>query len=179
MKLINVLKNTILFESGRKKESGKLIFSELIDNKLIQLKSTYHQRVERFGNLSYDEIVELYKEYIETRRSKFQAQPRLAVPDSMVRNTFRSELNKVYESFNKINPENNKLIFIKKRDDNEDDKNFDYMEFLISKDGNFFNIITSAFSENGNFLKTKDQNKSAKRVTLEQFNTLNIQVVYL
>jgi hypothetical protein len=97
----------------------------------------------------------------------------------MVRNTFRSELNKVYESFNKINPENNKLIFIKKRDDNEDDKNFDYMEFLISKDGNFFNIITSAFSENGNFLKTKDQNKSAKRVTLEQFNTLNIQVVYL
>ena len=179
MNLLNTLKSIILSESGRRKESGKVIFSELIDKKLIQLRSTHHQREERFGNLSYDEIVDKFQEHMETRRTKYETPPRLAVPDDMVKQTFKNELDKVYQSFKEVNPENNRIIFVKKRNNNEDDDTFNYMEFLINKDGNFFNIITSAFSKNGSFLKTKNQEKNAKRVTLEHLYTTNIKVIYL
>jgi len=179
MNLLDTLESIIVYESGRRKESGKVIFSELIDKKLIQLRSTHHQREERFGNLPYDKIVDKYQEYLETRKSKYQAPPRLAVPDEMVKQTFKNELDKVYKSFKEVNPENNKIIFVKKRNDNEDDNEFNYMEFLINKDGNFFNIITSAFSKNGNFLRTKNKDEIAKRVTLEHLYTTNIKVIYL
>ena len=179
MKLINVFKQTILNEFEKKKNKGVTLLSKIIGDRLVTLTSTYHQRTERFGNLDYDSIVDLYNEYLETRKSKFDQPPRLAVPDNMIVATFENKLGSIYSSFETIKPENKKLIFVKKRNDNEDNEQFNYMEFLISKDGNFFNIITSAFSSDKQFIKTKNEKNVAQRVTLEQ-KTKNIYtIVYL
>jgi hypothetical protein len=156
-----------------------VLFSNIIDKKLIQLLSTKHQRVERFGNQSYDDLVDMYNEYLETRRSKFQKPPRIAVPDMMVKDFFESNLMKIYYSFEDENPENKQIIFVKKRKDNEDDDVFSYIEVLLKKEGNFFYIITSAFSKDGQFLKTEDEEKKSTRVRLESRKNNSILVIYL
>jgi hypothetical protein len=168
MNLINIFKKIILNESINKKNNGVVLLSRVVGNKLIKLISTYHQRTERFGNMSYDEIVDLYNEYLETRKSKYEQPPRLAVPDNMIVKTFDTKLDNIYLSFEELKPENNQLIFVKKRKDNENGEQFNFMEFLITKDGSFFTIITSAFSNDGQFIKTRKEEKKSKRVTLEQ-----------
>jgi len=179
MKLLFSLKNIIVNETNQRRQGGTVLYSKVIDNKLIQLKSTYHQRKERFGADSYDEIVDKYYEYLETRRSKFQVEPRLAVPDSMIENLFSKNLEKIYNSFKEESPSNNQIIFVHRRKNNEDKKKFNYMEVLLKKDGNFFNIITSAFSDDGEFLKTKDEEKKTDRVTVEQILKNSYKIVYI
>lgn len=178
MKLLSTLKDVIILET-KKGQDGITIFSKLVDNKLIELKSTYHQRRERFGVETYDKIVDKYQDYLAFRRSKFQQPPRLAVPDSMIKEFFSKNVDRIYNVFNEENPENGKLIFVHKRFDNEDDKFFDYIEVLLKKEGNFFYIITSAFSSDGKFLKTKDTEKRSKKVTLEQKTHNLIKVIYI
>lgn len=179
MKLVLSLKNIILSETSQKRQSGTILFSKEIDKKLIQLKSTHHQRKERFGSDSYDEIVTKYQDYIDTRKSKYEIEPRLAVPDSMIKNFFSKNIKKIYDSFEKDLPTNNQIIFVHKRKDNEDEKKFNYMEVLLKKDGNFFNIITSAFSDNGEFLKTKSEERKSNRVTIEQKMNAGIKIIYI
>ena len=179
MNLITVLKKIIVTETKREKDKGTTLFSQVIDKKLVQLKSTYHQRKERFGKESYDDIVDMYNDYLSTRKSKYQQPPRLAVPDSMVKNLFSDSLEKIYNSFETEKPDNNQIIFVKKRKNNEDGDQFKFAEVLINKDGNFFNVITSAFSKDGQFLKTKNEEKKAQRVTLEYLYKQKITVIYL
>lgn len=179
MNLLFALKNIVLSEIRKQKDRGTTLFSKIIDNKLIQLKSTHHQRKERFGKESYDDLVDMYNEYLETRKSKFEQPPRFAVPDSMIKDLFENSLNKIYNSFETEKPENDQIIFVKKRNNNEDNEHFKYVEILINKDGNFFNIITSAFSKDGQFLKTKKEEKKSKRVTLEFYSKEKITIIYL
>jgi hypothetical protein len=178
MRLISTLKNVILFEVSQK-DRGTVLFSKVVDNKLIQLKSTFHQRKERFGSDSYDDIVDKYKEYLDTRKSKYQQEPRLAVPDSMIKNIFSKNVEKIYKSFEDEPSESKRIIFVHKRKDNEDEKKFDYVEILIGKDGNFFSIVTSAFSDDGKFIKTKNEEKKSNRVMLEYKFKHNYPIVYL
>ena len=179
MKLLFSLKKIIINETNQRRQGGTVLYSKVMDNKLIQLKSTFHQRKERFGADSYDEIVDKYKEYLETRRSKFQIEHRLAVPDSMIERLFSKNIEKIYGSFKDETPNNNQIIFVHRRKNNEDKKKFNYMEVLLKKDGNFFNIITSAFSDDGEFLKTKDEEKKAGRVTVEQVLKNSYKIVYI
>ena len=178
MKLLNQLAKVILENRGREYRPT-VLFSNMIDNRLIQLLSTKHQRVERFGNQTYDDLVDMYNEFVETRKSKFQKPPRIAVPDMMVKDFFESNLMKIYYSFEDENPENKQIIFVKKRKDNEDDKVFSYIEVLLKKEGNFFYIITSAFSKDGQFLMTDVEEKKSNRVRLEARKNNNILVIYL
>ena len=69
--------------------------------------------------------------------------------------------------------------FVHKRKNNEDEENFDYIEVLLHKDGNFFNIITSAFSKDGQFLKTKREEDNAERVRVEQKSNDNYIVIHI
>jgi len=179
MRLLSTLKDVIIFETFKKRQDGVTIFSKLVDNKLIELKSTFHQRKERFGSETYDEIVDKYDDYLAYRRSKFQQPPRFAVPDSMVKEFFSKNVDRIYNVFNEENPENGKIIFVHKRFDNEDANFFDFIELLLKKEGNFFYIITSAFSPDGKFLKTKDEEKRSKKITLEQKNQEFIKVYYI
>ena len=57
MKLLNQLAKVILENRGREYRPT-VLFSNIIDNKLVQLLSTRHQRVERFGNQTYNDLVE-------------------------------------------------------------------------------------------------------------------------
>ena len=179
MKLLSTFKNMLLIEVSQRRNSGTILLSKLVDNKLIQLKSTHHQRKERFGSETYDDLVDMYREYLDTRKSKYQLEPRLAVPDKMIEILFSKNIEKIYKSFKEENPENNRLIFVHKRKNNEDEKKIDYIEVLINKEGNFFNIITSAFSNDGKFLKTKNEEKKAKKVTLEHKFINNYKIIYL
>lgn len=179
MKLFDLFKDILITEVNKKPIKGVTIFSKIVDNKLIELKSTYHQRTEREGSKTYDEIVDKYNEFLETRRSKFARPPRIAVPDSMIRKFFSDNVEKIYKSFEDEKPKNNTLIFVHKRKDNEDNDQFDYIEVLLDKDGNFFNIITSAFSPDGKFLKTRDEEKRAEKVRLEQINRTNLKIIYI
>jgi len=178
MKLLNQLAKVILENRGREYRPT-VLFSNMIDNRLIQLLSTKHQRVERFGNQTYDDLVDMYNEFVETRKSKLQRPPRIAVPDTMVKYFLESNLMKIYYSCEDENPENKQIIFVKKRKDNEDDKVFSYIEVLLKKEGNFFYIITSAFSKDGQFLMTDVEEKKSNRVRLEARKNNNILVIYL
>jgi hypothetical protein len=178
MKLLNQLV-TVILENRGKEYRPTVLFSKMIDNRLVQLLSTRHQRVERFGNQTYNDLVDMYNEFIETRKSKFQKPPRIAVPDMMVRDFFESNLMKIYYSFEDENPKNKQMIFVKKRKDNEDDEVFSYIEVLLKKEGNFFYIITSAFSKDGKFLMTNVEEKKSNRVRLEVRKNNNILVIYL
>ena len=177
MKLLNQLVTVILEQGAENRPT--VLYSNIINNKLVQLLSTKHQRVERFGNQTYDDLVDMYNEFMETRKSKFQKPPRIAVPDTMVKDFFESNLMKIYYSFEDENPENKQIIFVKKRKDNEDDKVFSYIEVLLKKEGNFFYIITSAFSKDGQFLMTDVEEKKSNRVRLEARKNNNILVIYL
>ena len=39
---------------------------------------------------------DLYNEYLETRKSKYEQPPRLAVPDNMIVKTFDTKLDNIY-----------------------------------------------------------------------------------
>ena len=97
----------------------------------------------------------------------------------MIENLFSKNLEKIYNSFKEESPSNNQIIFVHRRKNNEDKKKFNYMEVLLKKDGNFFNIITSAFSDDGEFLKTKDEEKKTDRVTVEQILKNSYKIVYI
>ena len=116
---------------------------------------------------------------MDTRKSKYQQEPRLAVPDSMIKNIFSKNVEKIYKSFEDEPSESKRIIFVHKRKDNEDEKKFDYVEILIGKDGNFFSIVTSAFSDDGKFIKTKNEEKKSNRVMLEYKFKHNYPIVYL
>jgi hypothetical protein len=173
MKLLLTLKNIILNEENNKPR-GTTIFSTISNDRLIQLKSTYHH-----GNETYKDIVDKYNDFLYTNKSKFRQPPRFAVPDTMIKNFFSDNVDKIYGAFENEQPKNNKIIFVHKRKNNEDEENFDYIEVLLHKDGNFFNIITSAFSKDGQFLKTKREEDNAERVRVEQKSIDNYIVIHI
>jgi hypothetical protein len=177
MKLLNQLVTAILEQGAENRPT--VLYSNIINNKLVQLLSTKHQRKERFGNLSYKEIVKRYKDFIEISNSKYAKPPRLAVPDTMVRDLFVNNLEKIIHSFESENPKNNQLIFVKRREENKNEEKFDNIEVLLAKEGNFFFIVTSAFSEDGQFLKSDVEEKKSKKVRIEGIKNNNILVIYL
>ena len=97
----------------------------------------------------------------------------------MIKNFFSNNIDKIYNAFEKEQPKNNKIIFVHKRKNNQDEENFDYIEVLLQKDGNFFNIITSAFSKDGRFLKTRREEDNAERITVEEKSIDNYIVIYI
>ena len=66
-----------------------------------------------------------------------------------------------------------KIKFVFKRDDNNDDEVFDYIEFIIGKDNEdkkTFNVVSSTFSPNGNYLKLFGKDAvQARKVVLEKY----------
>jgi len=170
-----LLEEIKLIESADKR--GHVLFSKVIDNNLVRLISSKHQRSDRFGNLSYEESVEKYEDFLQKRRSKFQVPPRIGVPDKMIVNVFSDNLNKIQNKFKDLNK--SKIIFVKEREDNEDDPAFDYIEIIIDKEGSNYTIVSSAFSEDGEYLKNYKTTEQQDRVMLEMYNLSRLPVVFL
>jgi hypothetical protein len=170
-----LLEEIRLIESNDKR--GYVLFSKVIDKMLVRLISSGHQRRDRFGNLTYKDSVEKYEDFLQKRRSKFQVPPRIGVPDKMIVNVFSDNLNKIQNKFKEL--EKNKIIFVKEREDNTDDPAFDYIEIIIDKEGSNYTIVSSAFSEDGEFLKNYKSTEQQDRVMLEIYNVSRLPVVLL
>ena len=68
----------------------------------------------------------------------------------MIIDIFKKNLKRIKNSFD--DHSNNRIIFVKKRKDNEDEVEFDFAEFILQKEKNTYKIITSSFSSDGKFL---------------------------
>ena len=162
MKLLKSLKNIILEDRFK----NPRLFTTPDDIKFV---SSTHHTIDRKANLSYGEIKDIILNAID---SGSKIHTRVAVPNLMLSRLIRKKYEEIIDEFSK-DPNEEKIKFIHKREDNEDEEIFDYIEFIVGRDSdekNVFNIVSSTFSPNGNYLNLfgKDVIQS-RRVMLENY----------
>jgi len=141
MKLLELIKNVIL-------ENGKpriLRFITKVGDSDIRLFSSYHQWFERHGDENYETIKDIFFDKFASN-----VKYRVGVPDKTIVEIFKRNMEKIINSVK--DEQSKRVIFVKKRNDNEDEVEFDFIEFIIQDKGNSYEIITSAFSKDGNYL---------------------------
>jgi hypothetical protein len=164
MKLLDTIKKLIL----ENKKFPKLKYSEKVGDRNVQLVSTYHQWFDRFGDEDY--------EYIKDLTFQKPKNFRIGVSDKDIIPLFKKNLQKIEDSYNLHN--SNRIIFVKHRLDNEDEERFDFIEFLLEKNGNSYDIISSKYSKDGRFLVMNFPVRTA-RVMIEDKNNKKYKFVYL
>lgn len=141
MKLLELIKNVIL-------ENGKpriLRFITKVGDSDIRLFSSYHQWFERHGDENYETIKDIFFDKFASN-----VKYRVGVPDKTIVEIFKRNMEKI---INSVKDEKSKrVIFVKKRNDNEDEVEFDFIEFIIQDKVSSYEIITSAFSKDGKYL---------------------------
>jgi hypothetical protein len=143
-RLIEIVVRKYLLETRKfPKQKG----TEVYDKMMYKIISTYHQWFDRHGDNSYEENVDLFYE-----KNDSDNYYRIGVSDSILIPLIKRDINKIIESFKTHKPCNKRIIFTKRRINNEDEEYFDFVEFVIQKDENELKIVSSAFSEDGNFL---------------------------
>jgi hypothetical protein len=162
MRLLNTLKKIILEDRFK---NPKLFTTP--DG--VRFISSTHHTLDRKANLSYGEIKDIILNAID---SGSKIHTRVAVPNLMLSRLIRKKYEEIIDEFSK-DPNEEKIKFIHKREDNEDEEIFDYIEFIVGRDldeKNVFNIVSSTFSHNGNYLNLfgKDVVQSRK-VMLENY----------
>ncbi len=162
MKILDALKSIIL-ESRSKPHK---LFTTPDDFKFY---SSNHNTIDRKGNLSYDEIRDIILDAID---SGSKVHTRVAVPNLMVHKLIRDKYKKILNEFSK-DPKEEKIKFVFRRDDNEDEEVFDYVEFIVGResgDSKRFNVVSSTFSSNGNYLGLFGKDViQARKVILEKY----------
>jgi len=141
MKFLELIKNIIL-ENNKQRI---LKFVTKIGDDTIRLFSSYHQWFERHGDENYETIKDIFFDKVA-----FSKKYRVGVPDKMIVEIFKRNIEKIINSFK--DDQSKRVIFVKKRNDNEDEVEFDFIEFIIQNKGSVYEIITSAFSKDGNYL---------------------------
>jgi hypothetical protein len=144
-----VVREYLLEERKFPKQKG----SQLYDNMLYKIISTYHQWFERHGDDSLLKHIEI----LETKGYGY----RIGATDSILVPIIKNNIGKIVESFKLNKPCSNRIIFIKKIN-NPHIEYFDFVEFVLQKDENKLSIITSAYSDNGNFLLNKLKTKKER-----------------
>ena len=138
-----IVRKYLLEERKFPKQKG----TEVYDKMMYKIISTYHQWFDRHGDNSYEENIDLFYEKNESDNGY-----RIGVSDRVLTPLIKNDLSKIIDSFKTHNPCNKRIIFTKRRINNEDEEYFDVVEFIIQKDDNELKIVSSAFSEDGNFL---------------------------
>ena len=138
-----VIREYLLEERKYPKQKGL----QLYDKMLYKIISTHHQWFDRHGDNTYDENVDLFYE-----KNDADNDYRVGVSDRILVNIIQDKIDKIIDSFKIHNPCNKRIIFTKRRTNNEDEEFFDFVEFVLQKDGNELKIVSSAFSEDGNYL---------------------------
>lgn len=167
MKLLDAIKFIII----EQKKFPKLKLNARFDGIDFRLLSSFHQWFERHGDEDYDEVKDIF--FNKTSKSK---KYRVGVPDDMIIDTIKKKISKIEKSFQETTDK--RIIFVKKRKDNEDEVDFDFMEFILEKEGDDFTIITSAFSKDGFYLSLGFPVKT-KTVMLEKVIKVKYKVIYL
>jgi hypothetical protein len=162
MKLLYVLKNIILEDSQKKHN----LFT---NDDGVKIFSSKHHTKDRETYKSYDEIKDIILAAID---SGSKVHTRVGVPNLMLSRLINKKSEKIIKEFSK-NPKEEKIKFVFKRDDNEDEEVFDYIEFIIGRDNEnekTFNVVSSTFSPNGNYLKLFGKDVvQARKVVLEKY----------
>jgi len=138
-----IIREYLLEERKFPKQKG----SEVYDKRLYSIISTYHQWFDRHGDNSYDQNINLFYE-----KNNSDNNYRIGVSDRLLIPLIKKNIGKIIDSFKMHNPCNKRIIFTNKILNNENEEYFDFTEFIIQKDENELKIVSSAFSEDGNFL---------------------------
>jgi len=138
-----IIREYLLEERKFPKQKG----SEVYDKRLYSIISTYHQWFDRHGDNSYDQNIDLFYE-----KNNSDNNYRIGVSDRLLIPLIKKNIGKIIYSFKMHNPCNKRIIFTNKILNNENEEYFDFTEFIIQKDENELKIVSSAFSEDGNFL---------------------------
>jgi hypothetical protein len=149
MNLLSLLTELITENENKRKFLGRFVFG--LDD--IKLFSSGHQTSDRMGDMDFDEIRDFYFDTLDNNKMK-EREIRFGAPDSILTPLIISKFKKIYNSFIN-NPSTQKIRFVHINEDNEYEEKFDYIEFVLSKsrDMKTFTVVTSAYSDNGDFLK--------------------------
>ena len=164
MKLTNIL-NQVICENISLE--GKYVTSFVYDGFLIYLFATFHQWSERMGSNSLEEIVDMY-EYNFSNNPKYYN--RIGVPNKLISEIFTNNFKVIKSEMmkSKLEKSNNRVFFVKNLDEFLDLPDYmDHAEFILATDDfKNYNIITSAFSNRGNYLKSFNKQQDILKVEL-------------
>lgn len=169
MKLLSLLSNIILESDNKRKFLGQFNF----DGDKVKLFSSSHQYDDRFGDMKFFEIRNYYNE-ISLKSDYSEKNTRIGVPDSTIRGIFTNKFEQIKNGFDR-NPNFYKIRFVKHNESNEYEELFDYTEFVLAKsrDGKSYTIVTSAYSQHGDFLKKMGRDaEQDPKVLIERFDLL-------
>ena len=165
MKILDVLKNIIIENNSRRSDKPRLFTTT--DG--IKFFSSKHHTKDRKTYLNYKQIKYIILNAIDSGNSTHE---RVGVPNLMISQLIRNKYKKILDEFSK-DPKEEKIKFVFKRDDNEDEEVFDYIEFVLGRDDDDvkrFNVVSSTFSSNGNYLGLFGKDAvQARKVILEKY----------
>jgi hypothetical protein len=167
MKLLHFFKDLIV----ENRKPRKVIDSIEFNDKKILLFSSYHQWFDRNGEEDYETIKDIYFDKLNLTDNY-----RVGVPDRIITSLFRKNISKIENSFEQ--EKNERIIFVKERTDNDDEVDFDFIEFILHKKDNFYEIITSAYSDDGRFLVMGFPVRTKKVMSENKINR-KYKIVYL
>lgn len=164
MKILDILKHIIL-ENSRRSDKPKLFTTP----EGIKFFSSKHHTKDRKTYLSYEEIKDIILNAID---SGVTTHTRVGIPNLMASRLISDKYKKMLDEFSK-HPEEDKIKFVYKRKDNEDEEIFDYIELILGRDyedKNTFNVVSSTFSSSGNYLGLFGKDViQARKVILEKY----------
>ena len=103
-----------LFETRKfPKQKG----SEVYDKMMYKIISTYHQWFDRHGDNSYEKNVDLFYEKNDSDNDY-----RIGVSDRLLIPIIKKDISRIIDSFKTHNPCNKRIIFTKRRLNNEDEE---------------------------------------------------------
>lgn len=190
MDLKHIIREQLLSElyNSEPKIPSKFLWSGDNNGLEIVLMTDEHQETDRYGYMSMDQAKKYRKDTKDNTKGVTNSKNdiRIGVPTMEIEKIFIKNLNKIVSSFESIRPKDNKIKFVKLDKDNiENGKEefFDYIEVVISKNfnRNIFTIITSAWSDDGNFLKTFKNGRPvpSTKVMVERYLYSNLPTVYI
>jgi hypothetical protein len=161
MKLTNLLTKIILEEVGTTIPVTKFV----TDGYLITLNASKHQWKDRQGSKSLEDIVEIYEDNF-LNNPKFY--DRVGVPNRLIKNVFINDFYIIKKRMSNLNNPKNSVVFIKEVGNELNLPQYmNFIEFLLfTEDLINYTIVTSVFSENGDYLKTFGKTKNSPRFML-------------
>ena len=163
MKLTKILSQLILEDS----EGNEPIAEFEYGGNQITLYTTWHQSIGREGYKSLDEIVDIYEDNFFNRPKNYK---RTGVPNDLIKRIFIKNFPTIQNKMSKLNlvrPDNT-MIFVKRVGETyELPEYMNYAEMvLLTEDLENYKIVTSAFSQKGDYLKKFGPNKNSPKVYL-------------
>ena len=159
--MINLLRNILLEQANQ----DTLLF---VSPEQYSFYATNHQTNDRLGSEDFETIRDIILNSID---SNIGTHERVGIPNNILSGLISNKYPKIIRSFEGSNP-GERIKFVYKDKNNEDEEVFDYLEFIIeeSPKKNRYRIPTSTYSDTGNYLRFFNKFKNQqKKVMLENY----------